>query len=405
MQQILQRGHQLVDVDRLEVERLLPGEGQQPLGQRGCALGGSHGGADVALQLQRLVALMAALHQVEAADDAGQQVVEVVGNAAGQLADRFHLLRLAQGFFGAAALGDLGGHPRFKRLVELAQAVLADAQGIFDMPAGADVGAGAGDIGERSAGIAKGLGLAGQPALRVGTQQAKLRGVVVAPGVVVEGQPYIGAVFGMNLLDEGIDAGHLQPERQMEDLLQPAVQAEAAITEKPGEGADAGSEQRSAKTLLEVAETVAVLPLDLLGHVFDLVDDVEHLTPLIEHRNIQRPPVAQLETAAQRCGPGDVVAGDRHAIRRAAAQHTLKRVAQYTGAELGWIVRILAEHVEYRSAHAFFPARVGGAQLRVACSEDGEILIRREDQMQVGDGFEYRLIVERLRHRTSGTLE
>jgi len=348
---------------------------------------------------------MAALHQVEAADDAGQQVVEVVGDAAGQLADGFHLLRLAQGFFGAAALGDLGGHPRFKRLVELAQAVLADAQGIFDMATGADVGAGAGDIGERSAGIAKGLGLAGQPALRVGTQQAKLRGVVVAPGVVIEGQPYIGAVFGMDLLDESIDAGHLQPERQAEELLQRAVQAEAAIAEEPGERTDAGTEQRSAKALLEVTETGAALTQDFLGHVFDLMDDVEHGAVLIEHRDIQRPPVAQLETAALRCGPGDVVAGDRHAVRRAAAQDALERVAQNAGAELGRVVRVLAEHVEYRSADAFFPARVGSAQLRIACSEDGEILIRREDQMQVGDGFEYRLIVERLRHRTSGPFE
>src|SRR3546814_5823741 len=57
----------------------------------------------------------------------------------------------------------------------------------------------------------------------------------------------------------------------------------------------------------------------------DLMGDVEHGAVLIEHRDIQRPPVAQLETAALRCGPGDVVAGDRHAVRRAAAQDALER--------------------------------------------------------------------------------
>ena len=35
-------------------------------------------------------------HQIERADDAGQQVVEVVGDAAGEMADRLHLLRLPQ---------------------------------------------------------------------------------------------------------------------------------------------------------------------------------------------------------------------------------------------------------------------------------------------------------------------
>src|SRR3712207_7947889 len=36
------------------------------------------------------------LHEVERTDDAGQQVVEVMRDAAGELADRLHLLRLAQ---------------------------------------------------------------------------------------------------------------------------------------------------------------------------------------------------------------------------------------------------------------------------------------------------------------------
>ena len=46
--------------------------------------------------------------QLEAAGYAGEQVVEVVRQAAGELAHRFHLLRLAHHLFGFRALGHLG---------------------------------------------------------------------------------------------------------------------------------------------------------------------------------------------------------------------------------------------------------------------------------------------------------
>ena len=48
---------------------------------------------------------------LEPADDRGQQIVEIVGDAAGELADRLHLLRLAQRLLGALALADLGLEP------------------------------------------------------------------------------------------------------------------------------------------------------------------------------------------------------------------------------------------------------------------------------------------------------
>ena len=44
-----------------------------------------------------------AADHVEAAQDDGQQIVEVVRDAAGELADGLHLLRLAQQFLGLAA--------------------------------------------------------------------------------------------------------------------------------------------------------------------------------------------------------------------------------------------------------------------------------------------------------------
>ena len=46
------------------------------------------------------VAPGASLEQLNAAGEHGQQVVEIVRDAAGELAERFHLLRLAQRLFG-----------------------------------------------------------------------------------------------------------------------------------------------------------------------------------------------------------------------------------------------------------------------------------------------------------------
>jgi hypothetical protein len=57
------------------------------------------------------------LQQIQRSHDSGQQIVEVVRDAAGQLAHRFHLLRLLQGFFGrpqpvgrGLLRGDVAGH-------------------------------------------------------------------------------------------------------------------------------------------------------------------------------------------------------------------------------------------------------------------------------------------------------
>ena len=58
---------------------------------------------------------------IQAADDDGQQIVEIVRNAARQLADRLHLLALTQRVFGLQALRYRVGDPSFECLVELTQ--------------------------------------------------------------------------------------------------------------------------------------------------------------------------------------------------------------------------------------------------------------------------------------------
>ena len=64
-----------------------------------------------------------ALGEIEAADDDRQHIVEIVGDAAGQLADGFHLLDLGELGLGGGALGRFGEQPPIG-FAELAGALL-----------------------------------------------------------------------------------------------------------------------------------------------------------------------------------------------------------------------------------------------------------------------------------------
>ncbi len=87
-------GDQRVDLDLLRLQRLAAGEGEQALGE----VGTLEGGVERLLAELAHVGIVLAAHDqhVEAADDDGEQVVEVVGHAAGKVADGLHLLRLAE---------------------------------------------------------------------------------------------------------------------------------------------------------------------------------------------------------------------------------------------------------------------------------------------------------------------
>ena len=115
-QQVGHAGDQLVDLDRLRRQRLAAGEGEQPLGQGGGAFRARaaprrSGGPCRAAPPTR------SAQPFEIAQDHLKQIVEVVRHAAGELADRLHLLRLAQRFLSLFALFDL-----------LVQALVGDRQ-------------------------------------------------------------------------------------------------------------------------------------------------------------------------------------------------------------------------------------------------------------------------------------
>jgi hypothetical protein len=91
--------------DRLE--GLLAGKSEQAADQFGAAAGGGEGRLEV---IPRSPGGRAACPQrVQVAGDDGEQVVEVVGEAAGELADGFHLLGLDQGGLAGFLLGDVDG--------------------------------------------------------------------------------------------------------------------------------------------------------------------------------------------------------------------------------------------------------------------------------------------------------
>ena len=95
-----QIGHpcdQRIHVGDLRRQRLASREGQQAVGQQGGARGAAYRRRDMALQL--VAGRETVLEVFQVAQDDCQQVVEIVRDAAGELTDRLHLLRLAQRLF------------------------------------------------------------------------------------------------------------------------------------------------------------------------------------------------------------------------------------------------------------------------------------------------------------------
>ena len=122
--QVLHGGDELVGVHRLRIERLPAREGEQAMGERGGTLGRTHRSLGVALHVLRTALRNAGLHQVEGADNAGEKVVEVVGNTSRELPDRLHLLSLTKLLFGSQKLLRPLLDALFKGLVQVPQRFL-----------------------------------------------------------------------------------------------------------------------------------------------------------------------------------------------------------------------------------------------------------------------------------------
>src|SRR5581483_11396269 len=108
------------DVDRRDLQLLGSGEREKLARQTRAALGGLQPGFRPAADAIQIV--RPAPDQIEIARDALQQIVEVVRDAAGQLADRLHLLRLPQRVMRLLQLARARADALLQMLVQLAQA-------------------------------------------------------------------------------------------------------------------------------------------------------------------------------------------------------------------------------------------------------------------------------------------
>jgi len=127
LDQLLHVGDQAVDIRGLGGERLLARKCQQPVGQGRGASRRPLGGGDVFLEIGEAALLQPQSHQLQGAGNTGQQIVEIVRQAAGQLPDRFHLLALAQGALRRFQLG---------RALLVAREIAADRVDQAIVPAG-----------------------------------------------------------------------------------------------------------------------------------------------------------------------------------------------------------------------------------------------------------------------------
>ena len=94
---------EIVELHHAWLQHLLPAERQQLARERRCALASRADRLDVVRCDP--VGTRVREQQVAGTDDDGEQIVEVVSNAAGQLADRFHLLRLLELTLDAPLIG------------------------------------------------------------------------------------------------------------------------------------------------------------------------------------------------------------------------------------------------------------------------------------------------------------
>jgi hypothetical protein len=137
-----------------------------------------------------------------------------------------------------------------------------------------------------------------------------------------------------------------------------------------------------------------------LRHVFDAMQDVQHLPARRQHRQVLRAPVLDLEATVRTF---DVVLLHGHRVRRARREHAVERGAQVARSRRAGIVRIVRKDLEQAVPDRLFTGQQRGAQ---ACGrgrdhrEAGRI--GQEGQQNVRGLFEQELEVEAFLHRRAG---
>lgn len=117
LEELFQIEDERIEIENDGLEELLAAEGEELAGEAGGLLAGL---ADEPNLLARALALYLQLQHFGIADDGGEEIVEIVGHAAGQPPDGLQLLRVAEQVLGMLqlVLGLAGVDDRFGQLAE-----------------------------------------------------------------------------------------------------------------------------------------------------------------------------------------------------------------------------------------------------------------------------------------------
>ena len=151
----------------------------------------------------------------------------------------------------------------------------------------------------------------------------------------------------------------------------------------------------AALKLLGVPRPLAVeqFEADELGHVLHAVDDVLDLPAPPEHGRVDRTPIPLLKAAF---GAADVVLLNRHCVRLAVSEDMLKGLAQVVDARRVRVGRVVGECLKDRATNTRLARGHRGAEVGVVHGDDGEPVVRPEDEVRGRGGVEDRSEVELL---------
>ena len=377
-EQRLEVGDERADVEHLGVHDLAAAEHQQLARERGGALGGAADLVDVLAHGRELVQLVAG--ERDAGQDHRQQVVEVVGDAAGELADALQALGLREALLelGAVALGAAAvGEVRRDRAhrgdvpVGVEQRELHDEQLLLlaVVPRRGRVTSAWRVSPVR---MTSRSSSSSAPSTRPGRQ--RLGGGAAEDGVGVHADGLlVAAVDEQEALARVLDGD--QRGRVVDDRLQ-ALLAGALL----GLGAAALAEVDQLDEEVQRALAVAV-------HQRDVREQVQHAPVGVHHPLLDRvaAPASREQLADQRPVEVDVLGmAERRERRRAqvglgAAGHLRQRAVQAQPAAL----EVDQRHADRRVVEGAAEELLGGAQRVLDAARLGDVLARAVDDDRV----------------------
>jgi hypothetical protein len=126
---------------------------------------------------------------------------------------------------------------------------------------------------------------------------------------------------------------------------------------------------------------------DLLGHIFDPMNDADQISAIVEDRRVQGIPIPVLEFAIRLA---DVVLLQRHPVPASRPENLAKRHFEIPDTRGIGIRRIVREHLEQRLSDDVLEACHRGAETRFVRGQHRETRrIGSEQQIRIGRGIEH----------------